>query len=73
MSRKKPVLDVIRNELGFSDEDTRKLRNQSLAAAGIFRKPPAADASSDCRRFAPVESTNATLSESAKIQNQKLP
>jgi hypothetical protein len=56
ISRKKPVPDVIRNELGFFDEDTRKQGNQNLAAAGIFRKPPAADASSDYRRFAPVES-----------------
>jgi hypothetical protein len=56
MSRKKPVPDVIRNELGFSNEDTRKQRNRSLAPAGIFTEPPAADASPDRRRFAPVES-----------------
>jgi hypothetical protein len=56
MSRKRPVPNVIRNELSFSDGDTRKQGNQSLAAAGIFREPPAADASLDHRRVTPIES-----------------
>jgi hypothetical protein len=47
---------VIRNELSFSDGDTRKQGNQSLAAAGIFREPPAADASLDHRRVTLIES-----------------
>jgi hypothetical protein len=72
MPRKKPVPDVVRNELGFSDEDTRKQRNRCLAPAGIFRKAPRPTHHriADTLR---LSNPLVTLSESAKIQNQKLP
>jgi hypothetical protein len=73
MSWKKPGPDQLRDGPRFSERDMHKQRNQKLAAAGIFRKPPRGRRSVGSQTLSVCQIRRTTLSESVKIQNQKLP
>src|SRR5690242_9993330 len=51
----------------------RKLKTLELRGGRVFQKAPAADASSESQTLSVCRIRRATLSESVKIQNQKLP
>jgi len=72
ISRKKPVPDVVPNELGFSDEDTRKLKKLVPRGGRDFQKAPRGRRIIEPQTLCACRIRQATLSESVKIQNQKL-
>jgi len=51
----------------------RKLETLELRGGRVFQKAPAADASSESQTLLVCRIRRTTLSESVKIQNQKLP